>query len=246
MGINTFAEQKQLVHLITIPKSGTHYLRNIIQNLTSIKCLQIKYIKKSRDLVSCNVWEHFHQRPNNHISIPLHKVNHGTKNHKKIILIRNLKDVLLSEIKMCDDNPYRIKWHFDHTCQIRPSEIEWNSLNIETKINYVLYHSVIKKDLELCLKFLNTNSSNFLLIHFEDLLPTSKGGSDKKAQETIQKIMNYLNIQKNIDIIKLLDDSWGNSATYTTSEKINPYNDIIKRSISQSPWENYNKAFGYE
>ncbi len=240
---SSFAKEGHLAYVFSIPKSGSHYLQKILTNLTNNKSQQVKHALPSQ-LSNYHVIEHFHQRPNGHMSTPKSTVDSSTRNHKKIILIRNLKDILISELRMCDAYPKLICWHFDHTCKLKPKIHHWKSYSETKKINYILNHCVIQKDIELCIKAIK-KPKDTLVIRFEDLLTTSHGGNDANAISTIQKLEKHLNLPHTRDPIKLLKKSWGSSPTYIKGEKNHKLSNSANKLFTNSKWKIYNKQLGY-
>jgi len=238
-----FGNKDDNVYLLTVPKSGTH-------------CLE-KYFK---------LLEHIDKKPpfpirRSHVSesdLKLPK-NYFTKtNVKKIILIRDPRDVFISIVKWLESREHYLRSYVT----FNPS---WKKLSLSEKVlQAVDYEKIpdgfnwkckdrflpqqVNKTIQKAIAL--SKLPNTLVVRYEDL----SGGHGVRAQfETMRKINDFVGVtlhQSEYDF--LIENLYGNKLirSWTFREgKVYKWRKIMDESLQQKIWGLYGEAIldmGYD
>ncbi len=245
-----FGYQQSLARVYTVPKSGTYYLMELLKTLTHTPYVMVKYSNK-RQLMTHHLFEHFHHDQRGHNGFSSSYIRRFSPGRKDVFLVRNLRDVLLSEIRMCDRKPERIHWHFDHKSEKVPSKKEWTSLTLVQKVAYVLRYSALKDDLVILKHRIEQDETSFL-VRYEDIIGTRGGGDDTLAIGVLNDLMQYLGFRTDLDYEGALKKVYGDKTPFRSFSqgKVNTWqNDFtpeIESLFELAGWKSMNRYLGYE
>lgn len=212
---------KLLVLCNSYPKSGTHLLYQILYSLPGIK--------KWNDIVSVqalcgimNTPDHIHWKigsaPNNSI-VRCHlmycdEISQLLReyDYKTIFIYRDLRDVAISHARWVTKEP-RIFLHYYYSQLNNFDEQLMCSIKgvpVGTPFGSNISQPDIGQDFSRWQGWINEPKA--LAVKFEDLVGARGGGCEETRIKTIQKIVNYLNIDLSLEQIQ----------TSLNSEMINP------------------------
>lgn len=170
------------IHIVTIPKSGTHLILKVWDLLQESG---YKYPK---------FWmhPHFMQSP---ARSTLEKFRE-TFSKKRIFMVRDLRDLYVSAVYWMDEVFQDIVAP-EH--QLKDWLPKWNEANFEEKLLMLidgnLYFdtplSLINFNIFASLPFLINPNADTLVIRFEDLVGEKGGGSNEKQIEALEKIFQF-------------------------------------------------------
>lgn len=246
--------KQEKIRILTVPKSGSHLLEKIF--------LQLGFIKNETFS-----WTH----------VPAHRNAYKTCPNKNIIQYKGLfNDKLLREkavivIRDPRDNLSSLANHFKsgkgYTYNLFPSEkaksdylgkltsselltqiINLNPTDILFPRWYAQYHIY-----DNTIKSLLNKPKQYLVIRFEDLLPSNQGqGNQTNQVSTIKKILHFFKHHNISDqaIESALKDSWGGTFTFTQrTNKIGQWKATFtpeQIELFAKKWNPFLLALGYE
>jgi len=165
--------------LATQPKAGTHLMFKLMEKLRGTASTHLFSMNKNEPQfyypgVIEDSWERG-EMPWTHLFAPIKLKEILTtryKNHKKVILIRDIRDVYVS---------------YAHHIYKQPS------MTTEEKIDTIMDKHpaffTMNKNLSIFLK-----NPNFLVVRFEDLVGPQGGGNKEKQTNTIFRIANFIGL----------------------------------------------------
>ena len=213
----TFSIEARGEVILTIPKSGTHYLKLIIENLTSSIVITsdapMLYQKRYSQLkTSQNKFVIGHCEP--------FMLNVVADNPKKVLLlIRDPRDIALSFVDYIDKYE---PWVFPGLEKIINRE-SWLKLSKKEKLLMILDRSYDERQASIISFFetaINlTDSRECLIIKYEQLSPQDNTYPD--LVQTVNSIATFLKVDiRNIDVQKVIEESFKNkkSATFNKGD----------------------------
>ena len=218
-----FKRKGPKIFINTLPKSGTHLLTAILNEIPQI--LHTRY--------NIDMWS-IHDTHSKHLShsqwkpkskkfakkikkisgfqlmtghLPFHNdlLNEIIANDIKMIyLTRNKNEVLKSNYKYIST----LKRHYAHKKLMNDFQTKEERLGalekgFETDEGYIV--ESLDATIEGFDKWKLINHSNILILSFKELIGSSRGYSDKKRTNSIKKIFSFLNIEYDLDLIKKID-----------------------------------------
>ena len=192
--------------ILSIPKSGTGLIEKCIRLLTHktqavalhTKLMQLPPHLQQSDHKYAHIHYQNHQYMTSHFNIvpDLDKFFSLYPYYKKIINIRDLRDVCISAVHYIDqDNHF---WHAKKMAGFTESKNEWDKLTFDEKLLLVICAKntipiSISNNAETALKFIHTHA-NVLVTRFENLVGPQGGGFSSTQETEIQNIAAFLNI----------------------------------------------------
>ncbi len=231
------------VYLLTLPKAGTHCIEKYFQLLN--------YLNKNP---SCNIRR-------SHLSetyLGLPKNYFDNEDIKKIVLVRDLRDMFISTLNWIEDSrhymhasvsfkafwglvPFEEKIREVIDYEHRPKHIVWKRKNryIPQQIQ-----KMVKRAIQL------SKQPNTLVVKFEDL---SGGMGREKQLETMKEINSYINLALEDDEYEfLMENLFGNKLipTFTYRKgKTFGWKSLLSDSLCEQIWNLYGEdllELGYE
>ena len=225
------SDDRKTVPVFTLPKSGTHFLRNIAKHVPEVD------------------WKIAH--------VYQHKAIHFMKN-KLVVTIRDPRATILSLKNYVDkrvqeydekgfvNSPAFNFIHFD----------KWSQMNDEEKFNQIIdcseegsaiytefYHRAF---FETSLMLYNDLAH---ICRFEDLCATKNGKISEKQIITLSELFDFFEIDIPKDrISKMLHESWGNSETFHSADPNAWKNDLSKNIIAkiEKKYGHFIEHWGYQ
>lgn len=233
--------------LLTITKSGTFLAINMLEKMTGY----IHNDHGNQDLGDVNQFSYYHMYFHPKVKKKLFKEE---KKLKKIILVRDLRDVCVSitdwvqrdfvgmlvdsdkqELCKLGNNPEKIKWVLNHEYN-EGGEHKWG------------FH--VANQAKLTCELMN--KKNVLLVRFENLVGSRGGGSDEAQFNEVKKIAQFINapIKNDDEQLKALAFSlFGNNKNTFRKGQIGNWTDHFDKDIETLFNEKllmYQKKLGYE
>ncbi len=206
-------ESKQHLNIITVPKTGTHLLINIMHEFG------IRF--KFPDGVP-------------HLSTggsKISNVSHLKSDEKYISTIRDPRDFLISYIQWIDQEKDR-RTRFGYRHIDMDTKLDW-AIN-ETTPPHFQHFTRFPKLIQALYDFDALTKAppppNLLLLSFEDLIGPELGGNSSEAQlNCLRKILDFTGTVASDEKIKEVAKSMiGGSFTYTTKKKVGRWKDYFK------------------
>lgn len=180
-----YAESK--VAIVTAPKSGTHLLKKLL-----------KLLDEDQDYLVLHSDEFLHQE------------DYLEKYPRRILLIRDPRDVCISWVNYVDNGLTKKRKHFPQKLLDLPSEKKesWLQLSFQEKLLHVIRKSADKawQEAKLDTSFVEypilpyedavtlSRLDHTLVIKFENLVGPQGGGSTQAQKEEILKIIDFLQL----------------------------------------------------
>lgn len=196
--------------ILTIPKAGTALSAKAVSLLTGHKIGGLNHFLFTESFLLEN--------PN--IKTSVHLVKNfdpllDNKNVKKILIIRDLRDVCISAVYWLRKNDW-FSYAIDHTAFYYMNNFD-DQLSYMINLDHQEYS--IKGFAQRAIRWMN--SPDVLTIRFEDLVGENGGGTREAQIEALRTIAKHLEVNVSEEkIANVADNLWGESATFRNG-KIN-------------------------
>lgn len=206
LGIGSFSEATEPFVLMTIPKSGSHLVIKALHALTGgvpvwhTSFPSIRYINPEDGFLYTHLC----------VSSALEKNYRALSRLKKIVNIRDLRDVCISMIRQIEKNAW--------PGMSRETREMFKELSFEDRLSFVMEFTYdvsevacfapnslqvsLQKIAEQAVRYLA--DPDVLVCRYEDLVGVQGGGTEEKQKEVLNKIAEHLGIfvdQDGIDVL---------------------------------------------
>lgn len=217
------SSNKKILPVFTLPKSGTHYIRNIASHLSEVD------------------WHIVH--------VYQHKPLHFIKN-KRVLTLRDPRSMILSLKNYVDKTviEYENLGYVNSPAFDFLKFDEWSDLSENEKLIQIIEandgdSALFNKFYRLSLleSSLIKDSDLTHICKFEDLCATEENKISNKQTQTLLDLLCFFEISVDDErVLQILEKSWGNSATF---HKANP--DAWKSALSKNIISKIEQKYGY-
>ena len=218
--------------LISVPKSGTTFLKEILAKATGLQSTFPSTISTDNCFGVC------HTR---HYMLPYEKY---------ILLVRDPRDILLSYSSYLTK---QIKGEQNYNDSLH-EPFHFLSLNETEKIQFLLQFD---NQFELKYDFMrleehlynSTNNPNVLVLRYEDIIGPKGGGSLKSQRRSFATLIDYLRLDTNVDhMIFLAEQIYGKTWTFNKGKQKawkKAFSRELHQQILESPYGKLLEPLGY-
>jgi len=231
---------------MTIAKSGTHLLKKTIEKITN----------QSSSLIPLEEYPQFAQDPAAYFAsskdaiLGMHLfpefdplVNHLPRNFTKIVLVRDLRDVVISILFFKHRMNFYLLETYPYLSKVITFDFEKELFRIIPEEDTYYAHSMARHAL------LWLNDPTVLLVRFEDLVGPLGGGDSERQKKTIQSLSHHLGVDLSESRTETIANSlFGESRTFRKGQ-IHAWHDYFQESHKQLFKQVMGKeliALGYE
>ncbi|MAV56206.1 MAG: hypothetical protein CMI79_01535 [Candidatus Pelagibacter sp.] len=218
-----FKRKGPKIFINTLPKSGTHLLTAIlgeipgilntrynidmwsIDNINSKHSSHSKWLPDSKEFSKKIKKIKGYQFMTGHLPFHNNLFNEIIESDIKMIyLTRDSSAVLKSNYKYITT----LKRHYAHKTLMNDFKTKNDRLNA-LKTGFTTQKGYVVESLNTTVNGFNewqaVHRSNILILSFEELIGSSRGYSDEKRLNSIKKILSFLDIKYDLDLIKKID-----------------------------------------
>ncbi len=196
VSLTIFAEPVRFC-VLTIPKSGTHLTKKVV-----------RLLEKEAHLRFDAKFIHYYI-----LGTPFNEANH--LKIKKIAVLRDLRDVVVSLVYFWDGSGKDINWMpMDTDDARRYRQLE----TFDEKLTTILspgnqFHDFFLRNCQECVKAIENES--ILQIHFEALVGLKGGGSDTSQRDALLQMILFLGIELEDEALERVQSNiFGGTSTF--------------------------------
>lgn len=244
----SFSVEAEKALITGIPFSGVEYVAEVLSSKTHRPATPIAQTPVSK-LRSHHLYEFPHQWSLRHIVYQKRKVDNHTVKHKKFLVTRNLRDVLVSAFLAVEKNPKFLRTLFDSRARYRPTKEEWDMLLDEEKIELILSFSTFRIDIRALLHKYDRYAEGAMIVKYEDLI-SSSADDHSLLIEPFCEIFSRLSTTVPNNYVSFLEEAF-QKTVYSKIDGVSStretlFTEEVEEYFKEHQWYALNKMLGYE